>query len=210
MKRIKTLSLFGVFIGLVTAIVGVTAAYSQTTTPAAITLTPTSGFAAINVTGTRFLGTITILWDNVPIPTVPSPLFAEGTFSAIITVPTQTTPGTHVVTATDNQKLPATANAPFEVLDAKGSAGPTGLAGPVGPAGPSGASVSSSQGPTGPIGAAGPTGPTGAAGPIGSQGDPGPAGSPGAAPIISIAALILALAAIAIAILSRLKKWIVG
>lgn len=209
MKRIRTLALLGVFLGLVMAVAGVTAAYSQTTA-AAITLTPTSGFATINVTGTRFLGTITILWDNVPIPTVPSPLVAEGTFSAIITVPTQTTPGTHTVTATDNQKLPASANAPFEVLDARGPAGPTGVAGPSGPAGPSGASGSSSQGPTGPTGAAGPSGPRGPAGPTGSQGDAGAAGVPGKAPIISILALILALASIAIAILSRLKKWVVG
>ena len=218
MKRIRTLSLLGIFLGLAMAIAGVTAAYSQTTVPAAITLSPSTGFSALTISGTGFPygTTVSIYWDTNQVPTVPSPIVPNqsGAFTAIITVPDQTPAGDHVVIA--RSSAPATgaaqvqAGASFRVVDMKGPAGPTGPAGPAGPAGPSGASGSASQGPAGPTGPPGPTGPKGEPGLTGPQGEPGPAGSSGAAPTISILALILALAAIAIAILSRIKKWIIG
>jgi hypothetical protein len=67
---------------------------------AAITLSPTSGFAAVNVTGAGFegAGIITIEWDGTAVPTVPQTINLGGEvdgFTAIIVVPTQTTSGDH-------------------------------------------------------------------------------------------------------------------
>jgi hypothetical protein len=218
MKRIGKMQCLGILVGLGALFVGIEVAYSQTLPPAAITLTPNTGFAALTISGTGFpLGTsVSIFWDANQVPTVPSAVVPTqaGTFTAIITVPDQTPAGDHAVIA--RSSVPATggaqvqAGASFRVIDMKGPAGPTGSPGPAGPAGPSGASGSASQGPAGPTGPVGPTGPTGPPGQTGPQGDTGPAGSSGAAPTISVLALILALAAIAIAILSRLKKWIIG
>jgi hypothetical protein len=96
---------------------------------------------------------------------VPSLIVAStsGTFSAIITVPTQTTPGDHTVTATSVLPGGATASITFRVIDmigAKGASGPPGAIGP--------------QGQTGPAGAPGPAGTAGTPGPAGERGPAGP------------------------------------
>jgi len=97
----KRSSLFVTLILALTLALGVAPAnevYSQAGAPRPqITLSPTSGFSAITVAGKGFFGgQITIYWDDEPIPTVPSPLYSydtqDGSFTAIITVPTQTDP----------------------------------------------------------------------------------------------------------------------
>ena len=93
--------------------------YAQNAT---ITLSPTSGFAALTITGRGFMSgsLITIGWDGTyPIPTVPQTIYAqEGSFTAIITVPTQATPGQHWVTARGivTGYPDETATAPFLVI----------------------------------------------------------------------------------------------
>jgi len=85
----------------------------------AIGLTPNSGFASATVVGSGFSpnSKITVAWDDTEIPTVPSPLITDsyGNFTAIISVPTQTEPGTHTVKATDESGN--WANATFTVID---------------------------------------------------------------------------------------------
>jgi hypothetical protein len=110
-----------------------------------IVLSPESGFSAVTVSGTGFYGgEVYIFWDDERIPTVPSPLYpqdtAQGSFTAIISVPTQAEPGEYIVTARNQ--------------------GPTG---PVGNPGPQG--VAGEPGPTGEPGPPGETGPAGEPGP---------------------------------------------
>jgi len=180
-KRFSFFVVLALLLNLV--VVGATAneVYSEAGVPARITLSPTSGFSAITITGSGFYGgEITINWDGERIPTVPSPLYSydtqEGRFTAIISVPTQTDPGEHIVIARDQEG--AEAGAVFEVVD---MTGPQGL--------PGGQGSRGEQGPPGEQG---------------SPGEPGPAGG------ISIAAVVLALIALGLTLLGRIKKWVVG
>jgi len=146
-----------------------------------LSLSPNTGFATTTITGSGFApdSTITITWDGTPIPTIPRPLTTDssGNFTALISVFTPEAPGSHTVTATDEEGNKA--SAAFTVLDMKGPAGPPGPKGDTGPAGPKGA-----EGPAGP---------------------PGPSGP--AAPIEYLAAsIILAIIAIGIAIYALVRK----
>jgi hypothetical protein len=129
-----------------------------------IILTPSTGFACTTVAGFGFADNskITVKWDSSVISTVPSPLTtdANGNFTAIISVLTQTSIGPHTVNATDESGNWATAV--FTVVDMRG---PQGLKGDKGDKGDTGAQ--------GPQGLAGPQGPQGLQGPQGSQGSPG-------------------------------------
>ncbi len=196
MKRLSFFATLALLLTLV--LVGTTAneAYSQAPR---ITLSPTSGFSTVTVSGTGFFGgQITIYWDGDPIPTVPSPLYGydtqAGGFTAIITVPAQTTPGEHDVGAIDQERTAASAT--FTVID---MTGPQGLPGERGPAGEPGSS--------GPPGKPGPTGELGPPGPPGETGSPGEAGPGGG---ISIVAIILALIALGLQVVGRIKKWVIG
>ena len=178
----------------------------------AISLSPATGFAAVTVSGTGFpLGTITIYWDGTIIPTVPLSVNVfdslSGTFSAIITVPTQTTPGAHTVTASVRSAGSTTtvsASATFMVIDMRGpqgSPGPSGIPGP--------------QGPPGGPGPAGSPGPTGSPGPQGLQGPPGSPGIQGlpgeeSGVGISIVAILLSLVTLGLSFVGKIKKWILG
>ena len=172
---------------------------------ASITLTPNEGFSVITVSGQGLEGPVSISWEGKLIPTVPAPLWGdnEGTFTAIITVPTQTKPGRYTVTAARIRGADA-ATAVFTVVDMTGAAGPAGPAGQAGQAG--------QAGPAGPEGPRGPAGETGPAGPPGEMGEPGVAGeSAGAhATGLSIAAIVLALISLLVKLLDRAKKVIVG
>jgi hypothetical protein len=97
-----------------------------------IDLSPTSGFSCITISGQGFVGQVTIYWAGKPISTVPSPvdLANDGTFTAIITVPTQTKPGDYTIRADGLRGT--TASARFTVVDMTGATGPAGPAGPEG------------------------------------------------------------------------------
>ncbi|MEE8469934.1 MAG: IPT/TIG domain-containing protein [Dehalococcoidia bacterium] len=205
-----------------------------------ITLTPTSGFATVTIEGSGFrpLSGVTIYWDSTETPAILSSP-DQVSFTAIIGVPTQTSPGFHTVTATDG--FGETASAQFYVVEMTGPQGPTGPqgeqgpAGATGPAGPAGAM--GSAGPTGATGSAGPTGATGSAGPAGATGSAGSAGAPGpegpegaAGPQgeqgppgeqgpegppgegggsgVGLAGLLLALIALGIVVMGKVRKWI--
>jgi hypothetical protein len=220
-----------------------TAAFAQE-----ITLTPSSGYAVVMVSGSGFYGLVSIYWDgNVnPLPTYPTEVWTgteqdPSAFSALIVVPTPLAVGPHQVTVTGQSATgaPLTATATFTVVDMRGPAGPPGPAGPAGPVGPEG--PPGATGPAGPAGSSGsdgtgiesaenngdgtftliftdgssfttddlsgPTGEPGPAGPTGPQGPPGPTGEMGPAGGLSIAAIILAVAALgwmAIGVLKRL------
>jgi len=211
MKKLSILLIFsiliaGLSIGLVSSQVN-----SQLPGAASITLTPSTGFAATTVVGTNFFGVVNIYWDGQLIPTIPATTYPgdNGQFTAIISIPTQTTPGAHVVTAKDttSTSAPATDSEYFTVVDMKGTVGPEGPAGPAGPTGPSGAGA---PGPAGPPGEKGDTGDTGPRGPAGEQGPAGPQGTSGTAPIIGIIAVVLAVIAIIISLFGILRKLIFG
>ena len=179
-----------------------------------LTLSPASGFAALTVVGSGFapLTAVTVFWNGTQIPTVPSPLLANqgGNFTAIISVPTQTSPGDYTVTAS-NVGVPGgefSASAVFRVVSMIGPVGPAGPAGPQGPTGPQG--TAGSTGSTGPAGPEGTVGPQGLTGPQGPVGPPGPPGESGTASGLSILAIILALIAIGIMFFGKIKKWILG
>jgi hypothetical protein len=170
------------------------------TVKAYITLTPTSGFATTTIVGKGFTpdSAITIRWEGItdPIPGVPAPVMtlADGSFTAIISVPT-TTPGSYTITATDANGISASAT--FTVENMMGSPGPQGPQGPQGEKGEKG-----DTGPQGPQGSPGPQGPQGPQGEKGEKGDTGPQGPPGepaptgvlwASLIVAIVALIAAL-----------------
>jgi hypothetical protein len=208
MKRLGILVVVVLFLTMV--LVGVTTdkAYSQAAAPV-ITLTPNTGFAATTVSGTGFVsGQVSIYWGGTRLPTVPTPVYVTvvtgaqmGTFTAIITVPTQTKPGEYLVTAQDERGTNASAT--FKVIDMTGPQGLQGLTGPAGPQGPSG-----TAGQAGTAAAAGAPGPVGPQGPPGEEGPPGEAGPSAAG--MSIIAIILAVIALALAVFGRLKKWITG
>jgi len=152
-----------------------------------ITLVPDTGFASTTIVGSGFSSgsRMNITWDGELIPTLPNPLTATcDSFTAIISVPTQTEPGPHIVNATDEEGNSAVAN--FTVVDMTGPQGPQGETGPQGPQGETGPKGDTGEtgpqgptGPTGPTGATGPQGPQGPAGPQGPQGDTGPQGPQG-------------------------------
>lgn len=109
---------------------------------ATLSLTPNSGFAATTLTGSGFASTssVTVTWDNTQIPTVPNTLItdANGNFTALISVLTQTTPGDHTVKAID--KAGNEASAIFTLINMTGSQGSQGQKGETGLQGPSGES----------------------------------------------------------------------
>jgi len=117
---------------------------------ASLNLTPHTGFSCTSVIGLGFMtnSKIRISWDGTVIPTVPSPLTtdANGSFTAIISVLTQNSPGPHTVNATDESGNWATAT--FTVVDMtgpQGPQGPQGLKGDKGDKGDTGAQGSPSE-----------------------------------------------------------------
>jgi len=128
-------------------------------------LVPETGFASLTIVGSGgFAGNskITVTWDGTPIPTVPNPITTDiyGNFTVIISVLTPTTPGPHIVNATD--EYGRSASKTFTVVDMKGPQGPQGPQGETGPQGPKGENGSQGiQGETGPLGSQGDAGPRG-------------------------------------------------
>jgi len=187
--RTSSLSIALALLFLLVLVGGTTGeAYAQV--QAGITLTPSSGFSALTVAGQGAVGPVSIYWGEQQIPTVPSTVSAvdnAGTFTAIITVPTQTKPGEYIVRA---QWRGGSATARFTVVDMVGPAGPAGPEGPEGPAGPAGAK--------------------GEPGEQGPAGEKGPAGDPGPTARLSVLALILAVIAVVVTVLRALKKVVVG
>ncbi len=193
-----------------------------------VTLYPQSGVGSVIIQGSGFMGgsSIEILWDGNPIPTVPSPIETgpwgtelEGTFVAIITIPTDAIPGSHTITVngTAPDETSVSLDATFELLSivgpagpegSEGDRGPRGLPGPAGPSGPTGSS--GEQGPAGEPGTVGPPGPAGAQGAPGPAGEQGLAGESGPAGPISITAIVLAVIAIALILMGKIKKLIFG
>ncbi len=124
MKRLRFFVITALLLTLV--LVGATADEVYSQEGASITLSPTSGFSTTTISGSGFYGgEITIYWESVPIPTVPSPLYPtdtkNGEFTAIISVPTQTEPGRYTVTTKDQEDF--TAQATFTVIDMTGPQG---------------------------------------------------------------------------------------
>jgi len=144
-----------------------------------IILMPSTGFASTTVTGSGFANSsrITITWDGTVILTVPSSLTtdANGSFTAIISVLTQKSPGPHTVNATDESGNWATAT--FTVVDMTGLQGQKGDKGDKGDTGAQGLK--------------------GDKGDKGDTGDQGPQGPPGEVPFI-ISGLTIAVSIIAI------------
>jgi Collagen triple helix repeat (20 copies) len=186
---------------------------------ATLSLSPEIGFSAITIYGTGFYGTVTIKWDGEEIPTVPAVIYAsQAPFTAIISVPTQTEPGIHTVTATSagtpTAGAPGTisASARFEVINMTGPQGTPGIQGPVGPAGSSGEGSIGPQGPAGPPGpqgVVGPKGDTGAQGIQGPKGDQGPAGPVGTAgTVLGIVAIVISLGTLLLILSGKVKNWI--
>jgi hypothetical protein len=127
-----------------------------------LTLTPSAGFSCTTIVASGFSNNslVTITWDGTTIPSVPSSVITDttGGFAALISVPTQTTPGAHTVNATDEAGNWATAT--YTVVDITGPQGPAGVQGPQG-----------LKGDKGDTGLQGPTGPQGPQGPAGSSGE---------------------------------------
>ncbi len=191
----KRLSFLGILTLLLTFALGVTVQKVYAQNEPLIWLSPTVGISTTTVSGTGFVGYITVYWDGETIPTIPYDVLPEGPsgyFSAIISVPTQTEPG-DTITAED--KYENTASATFEVIDLTGKRGPTGSKGPRGERGRQGP-----PGEQGPMGGQGPAGPTGEQGPSGIQGEPGPT--------VMLAPLVLSIGAVILGlILLGLKLW---
>jgi hypothetical protein len=82
-------------------------------------LVPAEGIAATTLVGSGFApnSKISVTRDNIPIPTVPSPLITDGygSFTAIISVLNQTTSGNYTVKAVD--EIETEANATFTVYN---------------------------------------------------------------------------------------------
>jgi hypothetical protein len=165
-------------------------AYSQVAPEPSITLSPSSGYSFVTVSGSDFTGNYitAIYWDDEVLPTFPSSvsLFGGG-FEASIIVPTQTDPGRHTVTAVDDYGDDATAT--FTVVDKTG---------PEGPPGPEGY-----PGSDGAPGSPGPQGPPGPPGPEGPEGPPGPPGTSSR----GYATVVVALAAVGLTLLRWALKW---
>ena len=158
-----------------------------------ITLSPTSGFSNVTITGTGFFieemglqsTELTVYWDDEEIPA----LVYGGEvvdFVAFITVPTQTSPGRHRVTV---KEYDDEASATFTVVD---------MTSPEGPPGPEG--IPGNDGTPGSVGPPGPAGPQGPEGPAGPPGLPGPATR-------GVAGVVLALAALGLTLVRWAFKW---
>ncbi len=193
-----------------------------------ITLSPQSGVGSVIIQGSDFmpLSSIEILWDGNPVPTVPSPIVTgpsddtpfQGTFAAMITIPTNAIPGSHTITVngTAPNETEVSLDATFELLSIVGPAGPEGSDGNRGPrglsgsTGPSGSTgTSGKQGPAGEPGTIGPPGSAGPAGPAGPPGEQGPPSEPAPTGGI-IAAIVLAIIAIGLTVFGWLKKLVAG
>jgi prenyltransferase beta subunit len=155
-----------------------------------LSLTPNAGIAATTLVGSGFASNsaVTVTWDTTTIPTLPSRVLTDqyGNFTAIVTVPTQNSPGFHTIEATD--ELGGRANGTFAVIDMRGPQGPKGETGDTGPQGPKGE-----------------TGDTGPQGPKGETGDTGPQGEPASTQTI-VALAIISVTAVAIAIYSLIRR----
>lgn len=165
-----------------------------------ITLTPSTGFASATIVGSGFSNNsvITITWDGKTIPTIPNPLITDttGDFTAMISVPTQTTPGDHTINATDATGTWATAT--FTVVNMTGTQG---LQGPKGENGTQGL-----QGPQGPKGDTGEQGLIGPQGPKGENGTQGPPGNVQELLLVVAFPTATSILAICIAVVALLKK----
>jgi len=192
----KRLSLFGIPALLLILAIGTNTQYVYSQVEPEVRLSPTVGISSITVSGTGFVGYITIYWDGEEIPTVPYDVLPggpSGYFSATINVPTQTDPGEHTVKVEDGYD--ETASATFEVIDLTGNKGSTGKRGPRG-----------ERGPQGPVGEPGPVGVQGPPGPLGEQGPPGIQGEAG--PTLLMAPMALSIGAIILGlILLGLRLW---
>jgi hypothetical protein len=165
-----------------------------------VTLTPSTGFATTTIVGSGFSNNsaITITWDGTTIPTIPNPLITDttGNFTAMISIPTQTSPGDHTINATDATGTWATAT--FTVVN---MTGPQGLQGPKGENGTQGL-----QGPQGPKGDTGEQGPIGPQGPKGESGTQGPPGNVQELLLVVAFPTATSILAICIAVIALLKK----
>jgi hypothetical protein len=166
-----------------------------------IVLVPSTGFASTTVVGSGFSDNskVTITWDGTTIPSIPSPVItdATGSFTAFVSVLTQTTPGSHTVNATDDSGNSAAAT--FTVVNMTGQQGPAGPQGPKGDKGDTGV-----QGPTGLTGSQGSKGDKGDSGETGSQGPPG---SLGETQLVLIAfPTATSIVALCIAVVALLRK----
>ena len=186
---------------LVLAIVGIISIAGEVQSQGtSIELSPNSGFSSFTIEGNDFTPpTVTsvevdILWDGEVMTTFPEDVYVgqDGSFTAIVDVPDDASPGRYTVTAEDSEG--ASANTTFTVID---MAGPSGSRGPVGPDG--------SPGLPGSPGNPGPPGPEGNPGPAGSPGEKGPPGEP-ANFGLNIIAIILA----SVAIVLTLFQWVRG
>jgi len=96
-----------------------------------ITLSPNTGISAITLEGSDFTAhsTITISWDDEPIPTLPLHVSTDetGAFTCIISAYHQTSEGAHEVKAMDEDGN--TALATFTVVNVRGPSGEPGLPG---------------------------------------------------------------------------------
>jgi len=125
---------------------------------AGITLSPDNGATATTIRGTDFLADIplTITWAGTSIPFVSDNENAhvDGTFTAIISVLNQNTPGVYAITISDGTN---TASENYTVNSIQGAIGTTGSAGAsiVGPKGDTGATGIGQKGEKGDTGAGG-------------------------------------------------------
>jgi hypothetical protein len=163
-KGCKNILKLYVFLLIVFLLFGFSANVATAASPA-ISLSPSSGFSTIMISGTDFSSiinnNITVYWVGSPIPTFPSKIETDyGEFTAIINVPNQTDPGFYNITVIDSQGLQASAI--FTVINMTGPEGPKGDTGP--------------QGPEGTFGEKGDTGEQGIQGEKGDQGPPGQMG----------------------------------
>jgi len=236
MKRLLIYICFALFFALV--LVGANTD-TDIVRSANITLSPSSGFAATTILAENFTGDYTIgliTWDGSPIPSYPDQPFSyEGTsFTAIIGVPTQTSPGVHTIEVTATPMFEGdnvTANTTFTVIDMTGPQGlagaggtaPTGPPGPKGPRGPDGPpgdmGPEGEPGPEGLPGEVGLPGPPGPLGPEGPQGEPGPEGSAGRIGLIgdtgpagglSVTAIVMAFLALLWMVISLIRRFVLG
>lgn len=179
---------------LVAALMSVAVFNSNEAYAQSISLSPTSGFSTITITGSGFMGSgypVTIAWDTADnvIPAVV--YYGEVDFTAYITVPTQTEPGEHLVIADDGIY---SASATFTVIDMTGPQGSQGVQGLAGPQG-----IAGNDGIPGPMGVQGPQGPQGSAGPEGPPGIPGTSTA-------GVAGVVVALVALGLTVLRMITK----
>ncbi|MFO8101342.1 MAG: IPT/TIG domain-containing protein [Dehalococcoidia bacterium] len=124
MKKLNVMIAVALLLAIASVGINANTVQAQAAMPS-ITLSPTSGFSAITIEGTGFSAWtgITVYWDGDRIPAIVD-TEGEVNFTAIISVPTQTSPGSHEITVVDGYK--ATAGAVFRVVDMTGPVGPAG------------------------------------------------------------------------------------